>query len=67
MSTIVLPNRSLSEGVMTSVSVEVAIIGAGTAGCFIASLLDEAGIRCRLLVARYTSYLLAPVTAVHLI
>ena len=34
---------------MTSVSVEVAIIGAGTAGCFIASLLDEAGVSCRLL------------------
>ncbi len=34
---------------MRSVSVEVAIIGAGTAGCFIASLLDEAGVSCRLL------------------
>lgn len=34
---------------MTSMSVEVAIIGAGTAGCFIASLLDEAGVSCRLI------------------
>ncbi len=34
---------------MTSLNVEVAIIGAGTAGCFIASLLDEAGVSCRLI------------------
>ena len=31
---------------MHSLTAEVAIIGAGTAGCFIASLLDEAGIDC---------------------
>jgi|TARA_B110001469_G_scaffold121765_1_gene131578 renalase len=31
---------------MHSLTAEVAIIGAGTAGCFIASLLDDAGIDC---------------------
>jgi renalase len=31
---------------MHSLTAEVAVIGAGTAGCFIASLLDEAGIDC---------------------
>ncbi|MDY0248495.1 MAG: hypothetical protein RBR45_00390 [Pseudomonas sp.] len=34
---------------MPSGRVEVAIIGAATAGCFIVSLLDEADISCRLL------------------
>lgn len=34
---------------MTSISVEVAIIGAGTAGCFMASLLDKAGVSCHLI------------------
>lgn len=31
---------------MHSITAEVAIVGAGTAGCFIASLLDNAGIDC---------------------
>ena len=34
---------------MHSLTAEVAIIGAGTAGCFIGSLLDEAGLDCLLI------------------
>lgn len=34
---------------MHSLTTEVAIIGAGTAGCFMANLLDEAGIDCLLI------------------
>ena len=33
---------------MTTLAVDVAIIGAGTSGCFVASLLDEAGLDCTL-------------------
>ena len=34
---------------MNPLTAEVAVIGAGTAGCFAANLLDEAGIECLLI------------------
>jgi len=37
---------------MHSITAEVAIVGAGTAGCFIASLLDNAGIDCVVMIKK---------------